>query len=359
MKASGVDGGFPGRPIFEISPREARSRPFVTYRTSSGEPELTKYLITGSVFDPAACHGGEPVTVSRRRPRYEFGTDIRFGLLGNADDFLGFGWSSPMSNGCWNNGHSSSLKIKLDVPDTDLLLKATLRPYIRTEVPEQQIHVLANGTKIDLWSAGKQQFHQFRAAIPKALIRSPEIEIGFHLPNAVSPRSIGAGGDGRKLAILMRSLSLHLWPGYRYGTEIRFGRDGNAEAYMGGGWSRTVEDNFCWTSGHLASLHIPVPVPEKDLTLQAVLRPFLREERVPKQTIRVLANRNRVGEWTATERKTHRLPATIPKELVDARGITTEFDMPDAISPKSIGTGPAVSSLAVPRVSVSLNVKAR
>lgn len=357
MKASGVDGRFPGRPVFEISPSEARSRTFVTYRTSSGEPELTKYLIAGSIFDPASCVAGEPVAVLRRRPQYEFGTDITFGLLGNADDFMGFGWSSPMSNGCWNNGHSSSLKIKLDVPDTDLLLKATLRPYIRTEVPEQDIHVLANGTKIDLWSAGKQQVHQFRAVIPKALIHSPEMEIGFHLPNAVSPRSIGAGGDGRKLAILMRSLSLHLWPGYRYGTEVRFGRDGNADAFMGRGWSRTVEDNFCWTSGHLASLHIPVPLPEKDLTLQAVLRPFLREERVPKQTIRVLANGNKVGEWTATERKTHRLQATIPKELVDSRGVTIDFDLPDAISPKSIGTGTDVRRLAVAMVRVNLNVK--
>ncbi|MDE2667093.1 MAG: sulfatase-like hydrolase/transferase [Acidobacteriota bacterium] len=359
MKASGVDGGFPGRPIFEISPREARSRPFVTYRTSTGEPELTKYLITGSVFDPAACHGGEPVAVLRTRPQYEFGTDITFGLLGNADDFLGFGWSSPMSNGCWNNGHNSSLKIKLAVPENDLLLKATLRPYIKPEVPEQQIHVLANGTEIDLWSAGKQQVHQFRAVIPKALIHSPDVEIAFHLPNAVSPRSIGAGGDRRQLAILMRSLSLHPWPDYRYGTEIRFGRNGNAEAFMGRGWSKSAEDNFRWTSGHLASLHIPVPVPQKDLTLQAVLRPFLREERVPKQTIRVLANRNKVGEWTATERKTHTLQATIPKELVDSRGVTIEFDLPDAISPKSIDGGRDVRKLAAAMVRVSLNVKDR
>lgn len=357
MKASGVDGRFPGRPIFDISPSEARSRPFVTYRTSSGEPELTKYLITGSVFDSASCLGGKPVTVLRSRPQYALGTDITFGLLGNADDFLGFGWSSPMSNGCWNNGHSSNLKIKLAVPETDLLLKATLRPYIRPKVPEQQIHVLANGTEIDTWSAGKQQVHQFRAVIPKALIHSQDVEIGFHLPNAVSPRSIGAGGDRRQLAILMRSLSLHLWPGYRYGTEIRFGRNGNAEAFMGRGWSRTAQDNFNWTSGHLASLHIPVPVPENDLVLQAVLRPFLREERVPKQTIRVLANRNKVAEWTATERKTHTLQATIPKELVDSRGITIEFDLPDAISPKSIGGGRDVRRLAVAMVRVSLNVK--
>ena len=357
MKASGVDGRFSGRPIFEISPRESRSRPFVTYRTSSGEPEVTKYLIRGNVFDPASCLGGEAVAVSRRRPQYEFGTDITFGLLGNADDFLGFGWSSPMSHGCWNNGHSSSLKIKLAVPETDLLLKAALRPYIRTEVPEQQIHVLTNGTKIDLWSASRQRAHHFRAVIPKALVNSSEMEIRFHLPNAVSPRSIGAGGDGRKLAILMRSLSLHPWPGYQYGTQIRFGRDGNAEAFLGRGWSKTAQDNFRWTSGHLASLHIPVPVPENDLVLQAVLRPFLREERVPKQTIRVLANRNKVGEWTVTERKTHTLQATIPKELVDSRGITIEFDLPDAISPKSIGGGSDVRRLAAAMVRVSLNVK--
>ena len=357
MNASGVDGGFPGRPIFEISPSEVRSRPFVTYRTSGGEPELTRYLITGSVFDAASCLGGEPVTVFRRRPRYEYGTDITFGLLGNADDFLGFGWSSPMSNGCWNNGHSSNVKMNLAAPETDLLLKATLRPYIREEAPEQEIHVLANGTRIDLWSASRQRVHQFRAVIPKALVNSSEVEIRFNLPNAVSPRSIGAGGDGRKLAILMRSLSLHPWPDYQYGTQIRFGRDGNADAFLGRGWSKTAQDNFRWTSGNLASLHIPVPVPENDLVLQAVLRPFLREERVPKQTIRVLANRNKVGEWTVTERKTHTLQATIPKELADSRGVTIEFDLPDAISPKSIGGGADVRRLAVAMVRVSLNVK--
>ena len=128
---------------------------------------------------------------------------------------------------------------------------------------------------------------------------------------------------------------------------------------MGRGWSKTAQANFCWTSGHLASLQIPVPVPENDLILEAVLRPFVREERVPKQTIHVLANRNKVGEWTATERKTQTLQATIPKELVDSRGITIDFGLPDAISPKSIGGGTDVRRLAVAMVKVRLNVKAR
>ena len=357
MKAIGINDRFPGRPIFEVTSSEVRSRPFVTYRTSSGEPEITKYMITGSVFDPESCLGGKPVSVLRRKPKYEYGTEVTFGMLGNADDFLGFGWSSPMSNGCWNNGHSSSLKIKLAVPETDLLLKATLRPYVTTQVPEQNIYIFVNGTKIDLWSAREQRVHQFRTVVPKALTRSPEMEIKFHLPNAVSPRSIGAGGDARKLAILMRSLSLHLLPIYQYGAEIRFGRDGNASSFMGRGWSKTAQENFCWTNGHRASLHIPIPVPENDLLLETVLLPFLREGRVPKQTIHVLANRNKVAEWTTTERKTQTLHATIPKELVDSRGITIDFDLPDAIAPKSIGEHD-VRRLAMAMVKMQLNVKA-
>ena len=80
---------------------------------------------------------------------------------------------------------------------------------------------------------------------------------------------------------------------------------------------------------------------------------------MPKQTIHVLANRNKVGEWTTTERKTQTMQATIPKELVDSRGITIDFDLPDAISPRSIGGGTDVRRLAVAMVKVRLNVKAR
>ena len=111
-------------------------------------------------------------------------------------------------------------KCKLEV-DSDRTgnrscLKAELIPYIRVQVPEQNIHVLVNGTAIDLWSARERRAHQFRTVVPNRLIHSPEVEIRFDLPNASVPRLIGTGADKRKLAILMRSVSLHLLPVYRF-----------------------------------------------------------------------------------------------------------------------------------------------
>ena len=357
MRAAGAEGRFPGRPIFEIKSSEVRARPYFTYTTIGENPEFTKYLIKGSIFDPTSCIANEPVAFQTRRPLYEYGTEIIFGLVGNADDYVGFGWSAPMSRGWWNSGGSASLKLTVTVPETDLALKAELIPYIRVQVPEQNIHVLVNGTAIDLWSARERRAHQFRTVVPNRLIHSPEVEIRFDLPNASVPRLIGTGADKRKLAILMRSVSLHLLPVYRFGTDIRFGSNGNADAFMGKGWSRTKQRNACWTTGRRASLHLPAPEPGNDLLLEATFIPYLREEKVRKQTVHVLANGNKVGEWTATRRKMQTFQATIPKELVDPAGIAIEFDLPDAVSPTSIGAGNDVRRLGVAMYKARLNKK--
>ena len=357
MRAAGAEGRFPGRPIFEIKSSEVRARPYFTYTSIGENQEFTKYLIKGSIFDPTSCIANEPVAFQTRRPLYEYGTEINFGLVGNADEYVGFGWSAPMSRGWWNSGGSASLKLTVTVPETDLALKAELIPYITAQVPEQNIYVLVNDTAIDLWSASERRAHQFRTVVPNRLIHSPEVEIRFDLPNASVPRLIGTGADKRKLAILMSSVSLHLLPVYRFGTDIRFGSNGNADAFMGKGWSRTEQRNACWTTGRRASLHLPAPEPENDLLLEATFIPYLREEKVRKQTVHVLANGNKVGEWTATRRKMQTFQATIPKELVGPEGIAIEFDLPDAVSPTSIGAGNDVRRLGVAMYKARLNKK--
>ncbi len=357
MREAGAEGRFPGRPIFEIKSSEVRARPYFTYTSIGENPEFTKYLIKGSIFDPTSCIASEPVAFQTRRPLYEYGTEIIFGLVGNADDYVGFGWSAPMSRGWWNSGGSASLKLTVTVPETDLALKAKLIPYIGAQVPEQNIYVLVNGTEIDLWSARERRAHQFRTVVPNRLIHSPEVEIRFDLPNASLPRLIGTGADKRKLAILMISVSLHLLPVYRFGTDIRFGSNGNADAFMGKGWSRTKQRNACWTTGRRASLHLPAPETGNDLLLEATFIPYLREEKVRKQTVHVLANGNKVGEWTATRRKMQTFQATIPKELVDPEGIAIELDLPDAVSPTSIGAGNDVRRLGVAMYKARLNKK--
>lgn len=357
MTAAGAEGRFPGRSIFEIESNEIRTRPYVTYRTTGGEQEITRYWIQGSVFDPTACSADEPLAIQTTRAPYEYGNPITFGLMGNADDYIGSGWSAPMSRGWWNNGKRASLTLTVAPPATDLVLKARFLPYLRPQVPEQNIYVFVNGTEVGLWTARERKIRQFRAVIPRSLIQSPEVEIRFDLPNAASAKSLGLGSDKRKLAILMSSASLHRLPVYRLGTDLRFGKNGTADAFMGPGWGKFGQQKFRWTVGHRASLYLPVTEPGNDLLLEATFAPYLWEKKVRKQTVHVLANGNKIGEWRATAKKLHIFSATIPKELVDSREIAIDFHLPDAVSPRSIGAGSDVRRLALAMYKARLSEK--
>ena len=84
------------------------------------------------------------------------------------------------------------------------MLEATFVPYLsKDRVLKQTVHVLANGINVGEWTATKRKLQTFTATIPKKLVDSPEIAIDFHLPDAVSPRSIGAGSDVRRLGVAM------------------------------------------------------------------------------------------------------------------------------------------------------------
>ena len=155
----------------------------------------------------------------------------------------------------------------------------------------------------------------------------------------------------------MSSASLHLLPVYRLGTDLRFGKNGTADAFMGPGWGKFGQQKFHWTVGHRASLYLPVTEPGNDLLLEATFAPYLWENKVRKQTVHVLANGNKIGEWTATATKLQIFSATIPKELVDSQEIAIDFHLPDAVSPRSIGAGSDVRRLALAMYKARLSEK--
>ena len=211
MKTIGLSHEVPGNSSFEIDSAKLRKRPFVIYHARRDPPEITKYSIYGSVFDQAACREEGHARVPKSRPKYEYGTEIKFGLMGNAESFVGSGWSAAKSRGRWSSGDRSSLVFRIDPPESDLVLKTKFTPYIRGEkAPKQTIQVFANGNKVDEWSATEYRSHRFQAIIPERLIRSSELKIEFRFLNAVSPRLIGTGGDPRKLAVVIYSAALDL-----------------------------------------------------------------------------------------------------------------------------------------------------
>ena len=359
MKVVGIDSVFPGSSVFEIDSTQPRRRHFVEYHGGDG-PEITRYSIDGSVFSPEVCLDEGRVAVSGSRPKYHYGTEIRFGLMGNADPFFGFGWSWPMSRSCWNNGHRANLHFALDPQQSDLVFKVNLVPYIQPgKVTKQTIHLFANGTRIGEWTAIDKTMYSFLAHVPKGLVDSSELVITFEFPNAVSPKSIGEGGDIRKLAVDVYSASLDIQPAYQYGAAIRFGTNGNADPFLGRGWSSQNEAGLRWTHGQYAELHIPVHSPGSDIVLQATLMPYIYPERVPKQNIHVFANGTKIGEWMAKGKEPQTFMATIPRRLVRNSTIRIGLQLPDAVSPRSIGAGSDARTLAIAMLTAALKVSTK
>ena len=206
MNAVQVENDLPGRSVFEIDSAELRKRPFLLYHGQGDAPEITKYSIVGSIFDSPACVEEGRFVALGIRPQYEYGTQIRFGLMGNADGFVGSGWSLPKNKARWNNGKRAGLVFRVDPPQSDLVLKINFSPYLRAgKVPKQTIHVMANGHRIDTWTVTRGGVHRLQVVIPNSLIDSPELAIDFDFPDAVSPKAIGTGGDARRLAIEIHS----------------------------------------------------------------------------------------------------------------------------------------------------------
>ena len=123
----------------------------------------------------------------------------------------------------------------------------------------------------------------------------------------------------------------------KWGSIIRFGRSGNAQPYQTRGWS-APGNGFTWTNGQNASLLIPTTsTKSSSIMLKTSFAPFLVAGKVNRQTVNVLINGQKAGEWNITTRGIQELTLIIPKRfLTNADSVDITFNLPDAISPKKI-----------------------
>ncbi len=141
---------------------------------------------------------------------YTLGQTISFGgtssLLGRRR-----GWTGAEPWGTWTYGTDSAFVVRLDTPAAgDLVLTVRGRAYTPAEHPQQDVEVLVNGTPAARWiiRAGPLD-REWSARIPAPLAAGrEEIEIGFRIPSAVSPASLGLSPDPRPLGLGVTSLQL-------------------------------------------------------------------------------------------------------------------------------------------------------
>ena len=193
--------------IFELDPGLQRQRPFLIVDSRKDTTQVSFYSINGSVFDPESCKKEEELIVSMKKPIYEYGTDLLFGMTGSADPYMGIGWNPCSAQHCWTNGHQSILNLPVKAIASDLDLQVKLIPFVDApKVPRQRIRVSVNGTQLTEWSSTERKVQTFMIRIPAAQTVGDKLQIRFEFPDAVRPRALGLGGDNRLLSAALLSL---------------------------------------------------------------------------------------------------------------------------------------------------------
>ena len=144
-------------------------------------------------------------------------------------------------------------------------------------------------------------------------------------------------------------------PQYKWGDLIRLDRSGNGSNYLGDGWSRRSEGDFTWTDGKRASLAVDHSPPSGTVLLRSKVMPYWVKNKVEHQRIRILVDHRFAGEWGIDRPGIQEKSLVIPGEFFShsARTMIT-LEIPDAVSPASLGIGPDVRELGLAVFWVSL-----
>jgi hypothetical protein len=214
---------FSGRSIFSITESDTRVRTYFEYLPSEKPgryyltlgylPPLREYTInghswSGNSWEPTA-RVYEPGKGLVPLPVYAYNTTILFGSNGTAQSYQLSGWSGPEQGFTWTNAHHTVLAIRMEKPDSGLIMKISASPYLGNgSAAQQQVTVLVNGHRVGDWVFNKPGFQEKTIAIPPSVLADEIQYISFELPGAISPKKLGRSEDGRDLALAFRSLEI-------------------------------------------------------------------------------------------------------------------------------------------------------
>ncbi len=147
---------------------------------------------------------------NKRRPfDYEYGEIVSFSSRGDAERFQVKGWSGRERDYTWTEGTSAMIGLRLHESKLPVTLSVRAAGMNHPpQVPFQPVDVMINGEKSAHWDVGEEA--TFTAPIPAKFTLVPEniLLVELQLPGAVSPATFGQSGDGRRLGLRVRELSV-------------------------------------------------------------------------------------------------------------------------------------------------------
>ncbi|MFC2155512.1 sulfatase-like hydrolase/transferase [Acidobacteriota bacterium] len=215
----GISGDFPGISMFEIEKEELRNRKFYYYslnrkrkKSINGEflLPMKEFIISGFSWNNSSWEFSNKIFTHEgvKSPKnYKVNDTIKFGRDGNADQYLIKGWSYRDRKFYWTNGKKAEMKIPMNQPKTDLLLKARLSPFILPgKLDFQRVNIYVNDFKIGKWRLEKAG--EYQMVIKRGLFKDNFVKLTFELPDATSPMSLNHREDIRVLRVKVKQVKL-------------------------------------------------------------------------------------------------------------------------------------------------------
>mgnify|MGYP003675249890 CR=1 FL=1 len=129
---------------------------------------------------------------------------LDFSKAGNSTPFRVFGWDNPENDYTWTIGTEAYLLVPTRRCHSPLLLNVRLDSFRHDSISEQPVVIEANRTEIAHWSV--KNFGHYFALIPSRFCTGKELEVRFSIPEACSPREVGAADDDRQLGLRFEAL---------------------------------------------------------------------------------------------------------------------------------------------------------
>jgi len=156
-------------------------------------------------------------SVENRRKQFlkgdalKWGTVINFAKGGNAEYYKAAGWGSAEGAFTWTEGGSASLNIPISAPEAPFVtLRVWLSAFLSPgKVDKQTVSILINRKAVGIWVFVNLELQEKTLFIPReSFVKSSNMEITFHLPEAVSPAQVGFNNDKRVLGLAVRAIEL-------------------------------------------------------------------------------------------------------------------------------------------------------
>jgi hypothetical protein len=125
--------------------------------------------------------------------------------------YMGRGWDFKEGNISWATGQQADLVFPLPVNLNGLKFTASVQPFLfPPQLSQQQVYLLANGRKVAEWTMNEATINTIDWEVsPEILtLAKGELSLSFLMPDAESPKTLGANEDLRILGLAFLNLDM-------------------------------------------------------------------------------------------------------------------------------------------------------